>query len=288
LFKRSWTFLCQGIEAFVADDALSRGAAISFYAVTALGPILFITVSIAGAVFGRDAAGGEVMHELARLLGPQNALVLHSAIQYGTAAPNGLLATIIGIVTLVFTASGIFTEMHAALNAIWHAPVRRAIWWRMLRAQAVSIALVAALGILLMASLGLSALSHAMGPELASLVPFSLVLLSAANIVGSYFLIALLFAAIYKFLPDRELEWRDVGVGALGTAFLFEAGKYLIGLYLGSRALTTAYGAAGGLILLLLWVYYSTQVFLLGAEFTKIYANARRGGEEPPLTPAKT
>ena len=178
------------------------------------------------------------------------------------------------------TASGVFGEMQTALNKIWDAEPRATTVSRLIRARAVSLGLVAALGFLLLVSLVISATLTALGDYLNAVLPFGSLILSVLNFVVSLALIAVLFAAIYKVLPDRPIAWHDVIAGAIVTALLFTAGKSLIGWYLGSSAVASSYGAAGGLIILLLWVYYSTQIFLLGAEFTRAYASFRRG-EDP-------
>ena len=210
-------------------------------------------------------------------MGTQTADVLQSALAGASSKSSGILATIIGVVTLLVTASGVFGEMQTALNKIWDVEPRTSTVSRLIWARAVSLGLVAALGFLLLVSLAVSAVLTAFGTYLNSVLPFGSLILSVVNFVVSLALISVLFAAIYKVLPDRPIAWRDVITGAIVTALLFTAGKSLIGWYLGSSAVASSYGAAGGLIILLLWVYYSTQIFLLGAEFTKAYASIRRG-----------
>ena len=272
-----WKLLKSTVLAFVEDEALSRGAAIAFYTVTSIAPILLIVVAVAGLVFGREAAQGAITAQLGGLMGQQTADVLQSAVASAGEKSSGVLATTIGIVTLIATASGVFGEMQSALNAIWKAKPEGTTVSRLIRARAASLGLVAALGFLLIVSLVVSAGLTAFGNYLDSILPFGKVILSASNTVISVALISVLFAAIYKILPDRHLEWRDVIVGAVVTAILFTIGKSLIGWYIGSSAVASTYGAAGGLIVLLLWVYYSAQIFLLGAEFTKAYSDLRTG-----------
>jgi membrane protein len=173
--------------------------------------------------------------------------------------------------------------MQSALNAIWKVTPKGTTVSRLIRARATSLGLVAALGFLLMVSLAMSAALAAFGDQLNAVLPFGKLILSAVNFVVSLMLIGVLFAAIYKILPDRRLEWRDVIVGAAATAFLFTVGKSLIGWYIGSSAVASSYGAAGALIVLLLWVYYSAEIFLLGAEFTKVYANRHGSKQGNPL-----
>ena len=216
-------------------------------------------------------------------MGTQTADVLQSAVAGASSKSSGILATLIGIVTLLATASGVFGEMQTALNKIWHAKPRSSTVSRLIWARAVSLGLVAALGFLLLVSLAVSTLLTAFGTYLNSVLPFGSLILSIVNFVVSLALISVLFAAIYKVLPDRPIAWRDVITGAIVTALLFTAGKSLIGWYLGSSAVASSYGAAGGLIVLLLWVYYSAQIFLFGAEFTKTYANAHGSRRKRPV-----
>ena len=278
-----WKLSKSTVLAFIEDEALSRGAAIAFYTVTSIAPILLIVVAVAGLVFGREAAQGAITEQLGGLMGQQTADVLQSAVASAGEKSAGVMATIIGIVTLIATASGVFGEMQSALNAIWKAKPEGTTVSRLIRARAASLGLVAALGFLLIVSLVVSAGLTAFGNYLDSILPFGKVILSASNTVISVALISVLFAAIYKILPDRHLEWRDVIVGAVVTAILFTIGKSLIGWYIGSSAVASTYGAAGGLIVLLLWVYYSAQIFLLGAEFTKVYANRHGSKQDAPV-----
>jgi membrane protein len=267
------------VRSFIEDDALSRGAAIAFYTVTSLAPVLLIVIAIAGLAFGRDAAQNAIVAQLSGLMGPQAADVLQSAVASASGRSSGIIGTILGMVTLVITASGVFGEMQSTLNAIWKAkPAGLTTVSRVIRARAASLGLVAALGFLLMVSLVVSTALTAFSNHLNSVLPLGALLLPAVHSFVSLFLISVLFAAIYKILPDRRLEWRDVVVGGVVTSVLFNIGKSLIGWYLGSSAVASSYGAAGALIVLLLWVYYSIQIFLLGAEFTKTYAN--RGGRQ--------
>jgi membrane protein len=196
---------------------------------------------------------------------------------------SGTLATIIGVATVIATASGVFSEMQAALNAIWRAKPEGTTVSRLIRARVASLGLVAGLGFLLIASLAVSAAITALGDYLNEILPFGKTIASVLNTVISIALLSVLFAAIYKILPDRRLQWRDVLMGAVVTAVLFTIGKSLIGWYIGSSAVASTYGAAGAMIVLLLWVYYSAQIFLLGAEFTKAYANQQGSRRNRPV-----
>jgi membrane protein len=271
-----WQLLKDTVIAFINDEALSRGAAIAFYTVTSIAPLLLIVIAIAGLVFGEDAAQGAITGQLGSLMGQQTAEVLQSAVANAATKSSSILATVIGLVTVLVTASGVFVEMQSSLNAIWKAELQGTTLSRLIRARAASIGLVAALGFLLMVSLLVSAGLTAFGNYLNSILPFGQLILTALNTVISVGLLSVLFAAIYKVLPDRHLEWADVMVGAVVTAILFTIGKSLIGWYIGSSAVASTYGAAGALMVLLLWVYYSAQIFLLGAEFTKVYAGRVR------------
>jgi membrane protein len=181
----------------------------------------------------------------------------------------------VGATTLLITASGVFGEMQSALNAIWKAQPQGTTVSRLVRARAASLGLVAALGFLLLVSLVISAILSGLSSYISAVLPFGALILQILNFVISFALISVLFAAIYKVLPDAKLSWADVLVGAVVTALLFNVGKFLIGLYLSHSAVASSYGAAGALIIVLLWIYYSAQIFLLGAEFTKIYASRR-------------
>jgi membrane protein len=264
---------------FIKDEALTRGAAIAFYAATSIAPVLLIMVAIAGMAYGRAAAENAISAELGSLMGAQTASVLQTAIANAAGKSSGIIATLIGIATLMATASGVFGEMQSTLNVIWKTKPAGTTTSRLIKARALSLGLVAALGFLLMVSLVVSAGLTAFGQYLNARLPWGTVIMAALNGTVSIALTAVLFAAIYKVLPDRDLQWRDVAIGAIVTAILFTLGKSLIGWYIGSSAVASTYGAAGALIVLLLWVYYSAQIFLLGAEFTKAYA-ARHGSDK--------
>jgi len=268
---KAWLLIKETATGFLADEALTRGAAIAYYTIFSIAPLLIIVIAIAGLAFGRDAAEGAVVGQLSGLMGEQSATVLQSMITSANNWGAGLLATIIGLVTLLLTATGTFAEIQSALNAIWKA-APSANLTAIVRARLLSLGLVVTLGFLMLVSLVVSAALAALGSYLDYLVPGGQILIAVANFVLSLTIISALFAAIYKILPDKPISWRDVGVGAVATALLFVLGKSLIGFYIGSSGVASSYGAAGALLIILLWVYYSPQVFLLGAEFTKAYA----------------
>lgn len=275
MVRALWQLLREAVEAFIEDDALSRGASISFYTVTSLGPVLFIVVGVGGLAFGAEAARGALTCELGGLMGRESAELIQAVLKNAAVEGRGGVASLVGAFILLITASGVFGEMQLALNVIWKAELKGSTVTRLVRARVVSLGLVAALGFLLMVSLVVSALLAGFADYINRALPFGALLLEVVNFIVSFLLIAVLFAAIYKVLPDVRLAWRDVVVGAIVTALLFNLGKSLIALYLSQSAIASSYGAAGAVIILLLWIYYSTQIFLLGAELTKVYARRR-------------
>jgi membrane protein len=283
--QKSWLLLKNTILAFIDDEALSKGAAIAFYTVTSIAPLLLVIVAIAGLVFGQDAAQNGIIGQLSGLMGQQSAELLQTAIASAQNKTSGTIATIVGVVMVLVTASGVFGEMQSALNAIWKAEPTGTPLSRLVRTRAASLGLVASLGFLLIVSLVISAGLSALGDYFNSVLPFGKIILSFLNAALAFLLISILFAAIYKVLPDKHIRWREVIVGAIGTSFLFTAGKSLIGWYIGSSAVASTYGAAGALIVILLWVYYSAQIFLLGAEFTKAYSDQRKTDESSKPVP---
>lgn len=270
--KEYWSLLKEGVEDFFEDNAISRGAAISFYAMTAMGPVLYICAWIAGLFFGNKAAHTHLIYEVRRIIGRDTAAMLQAAIEASGKIHGGFWPTLAGALVLVLTAGGVFVEVQWALNCIWKTPSPQFTFGRMLRTWLQSIALVAALGILLCVSLFVNALIGAFGSYFHLLFGVGSWLVGLLNFCFSAALITFLFAAIYRILPNRELEWRDVFVGAVITMVLILIGEYLIAIYLAMSALSHRYGSAGGAMAILIWLYYSVQVFLLGAELTKVWA----------------
>jgi membrane protein len=270
-----WRVLKQTAQGYIDHGNLSRGAAIAFYTVTSLAPLLLIVIGIAGLAIGQDAARTGVIDQFRDLVGVQGADLIKSIVARSSDPASGTTATVFGVIMVLVTASGIFGEMQSALNTTWEVKPPEEPWWSLIRARATSLGLVAALGFVTMVSLAASAALSALGRELAMRTPVASAALSVLNTVLSLAVFALLCAAIYKMLPDKPMRWRDVTIGAFVTAALFTGGKSLIGWYLGQAAPGSTYGAAGALIVLLLWAYYSAQIFLLGAEFTKAIADAR-------------
>jgi membrane protein len=262
---------------FFSDNALSRGAALAFYTVFSLAPILLIAIAVAGLWFGRAAAQGAVVRELSGVMGTGSAEALQALLRGAFHHKgSGIIATAIGVVTLVVTATGVFSELQNSLNEIWKAEPSAFTTSEIIRVRLLSLGLIGALGFLLIVSLLMSAGLQAVGKRLSEIAPHIQAIIIYANGIGTFVLLSVMFAAIYKVLPDRMISWRDVAVGSIMTALLFTAGKFLIGLYIGGSAIATAYGSAGSILVMLVWVYYSAQIFLLGAEFTKVWAMHRR------------
>jgi len=274
--RRLGTVLSQTVDAWIADRAQSMGAALSYYTVFSLAPLLLIAISVAGLVFGQDAAQGAVVGQLNGLIGLAAAEAIQGLLKNVSKPAEGVVATITGIVVLVIGATSVFAELQDDLNRIWQVPTKQKVstWWAFLRARLLSIGMILAMGFLLLVSLAASAAFDAFAAWSTSAIGAWAVLAHGVNFGVSFVLTTALFAMIYRFMPQATIEWRDVGIGAVVTAALFSIGKTLIGLYIGKSALASGFGAAGSLAVLLAWVYYSAQIFLFGAEFTWAYAHA--------------
>ena len=289
MLREAWALARDTVEGFVADEAMTRGAAIACYAMFSIAPLLVVAVAIAGLAFGEEAVRSAVAEQLRALVGREGAEAVQ-AMERGVGEGSGGqgstgVPALVSIAVLLVTASGVFAELQGALNVIWKAEPKAVTLSYLLRARALSIGLVAATGFLLLVSLLASAALAALWAWVGGMLPAAAALLGAAGFLVSFALTAALFAAIYKVLPDRRLEWRDVAVGALGTTVLFTVGKALIGWYIGGSGMAKSYGAAGALVVVLLWVYYSAQVFLLGAEFTRAWAGLERSKQDAPVGP---
>jgi membrane protein len=265
------TLLKEGLEDFIEDHCLTRGAAIAFYAATALAPVLFIATAIAGVALGSQAASAAVGAQLRMIMNPESAELVQLAIMRARGADLSLLGSLLGITFIVVTASVVFTEMEDALNVIWKAPRKESYIYQILRGRVISLVLVVGLGFLLVFSMILASGIGAVGRYLERYTTLSELTVDLLNFGLSFTLVSLLFAAIYKLLPNKRLYWRDVLVGACGTALLFQGGQALISFYLTNFISANMYGAAAGLIILMLWIYFTAMIFLLGAEFTKVW-----------------
>jgi membrane protein len=259
------------------------GASLAFYTVLSLAPLLVVIVAIAGAVYGEEAARGQIVAQLSDLVGSTGATAIEDVIKQARQPAVGLLATLAGLITLFFGATGVVTELRDALNTIYEIPAPEVSGLKsvilFVRERLFSFTMVLGVGFLLLVSLAINAWLAAMGTWFTGWLPA--LILQVVSTVVSWFIITALFAAIYRTLPDVTIEWRDVALGAAVTSLLFNLGKFAIGLYLGSSTIASTYGAAGSLVILLIWVYYSAQIFFLGAEFTQVFAN--RYGSQPTV-----
>jgi membrane protein len=277
------------------DNALRLGASLAYYTLFAIAPVLLVAIAIAGLAFGPEAVRGEIVGQLDALVGRDGAAAVQSMLEGASRRQSGWLATIIGSITFVFAATGAFLELQTVLNTIWRVkPNPNANFTAFVRDRVRSFGLVLAIGFLLLVSLALSAALAAASAWINRYAPGVPLLWQTLNAVVSLAIITALFAMLYRFLPDVDLEWGDVITGAFVTAVLFTLGKQAIGFYLGQSATASSYGAAGSVIVLLLWVYYSTQILLLGAEFTRLYAETHGSRPQPevfaepdPAAPAK-
>ncbi|MDR6534675.1 YihY/virulence factor BrkB family protein [Variovorax soli] len=274
--KHLYALCRQSVSAWVDDYAPSMGAAISYYTIFSLAPLLVIVIAIAGALFGREAAQGRIVAQISGLVGPEGATAVEAMLRSVSEPDKGLVAGLVSAVVLLIGATTVFAELQSALDRIWHVPEREkpSGIWAVLRARLLSFGLILGLAFLLMVSLVVSAGLAAFGSWFGGLMPGWELLLQGLNVVISLGIVTLLFALIYKLMPTARIAWQDVWIGALVTAVLFELGKLGIGLYLGKSGVNEAFAAAGSLVLLVAWVYYAAQIFLLGAEFTKVYADA--------------
>ncbi len=287
--------LQRAIVAWWNDNVPRLGASLAYYTLFAIAPVLLVAIAIAGLAFGAEAVRGEIVGQLDELVGHEGAKAIQNLLEGASRPQSGWLATIIGSITFVFAATGAFLELQAALNAIWGVkpnPSANPVTFVIDRLR--SFGLVVAIGFLLLVSLAVSAALAALAGWLGRIAPALPVVWTVVNFVVSIGVTTALFALLYFFLPDVQLRWRDVVVGAFVTAVLFTVGKQVIGFYLGQSVTASTYGAAGSIVVLLLWVYYSSQVVLLGAEFTRLYAEHQSGqpraesfAEKDPAAPRR-
>lgn len=271
--KVAYALLKDACSAWAEDHASSLGAALAFYTVFSLAPVLIVAIAVAGLAFGQKAAEGEFSRQLQGLVGETGARAIQAIIQSANRPALGVIASTIGLGTLLAGASGAFIELQDALNKIWKVQRRsESIWLGVIRERFLSFGLVLCLGFLLLVSLVVSAALGAVGNFIAPLLPWPVFLLESVNFLLSLGVIALLLALIFKYLPDTEIAWRDVWIGAAVASLLLTTGKALIGLYLARSTVASAYGAAASLVIILTWVYYSAQILLLGAEVTHVYS----------------
>jgi membrane protein len=269
-----WGVTKSALSGWVEDYAQSMGAALAYYTMFSIAPLLLIVISIAGLVFGDEAARGEIFTHLEGMLGIPGALAVQGLLESVRKPSESLTATVFGVVLLLIGATSVFGELQDALDRIWRAPVKagRSGLWVLLRARLLSFGMILAIGFLLMVSLvataALAALQKWWGPVFGDWAVASII-----EVAVSFLMITVVFAMIYKIVPRVGIAWKDVWIGAATTSLLFTVGKFLIGVYIGRSGIASGFGAAASLVVVLVWVYYSAQIFLLGAEFTRAYAH---------------
>jgi membrane protein len=262
------------------DKASRLSAALAYYTIFSLAPMLLIILAVTSIFWSRDAVQTQVLNQVQGLVGAQGRTFISDLLTSASSPARGILGTIIGVVTLLWGALGVFNELHNALNTIWEVEEEEETksgfiegFKKILFGRLLSFGMILGIGFLLLVSLVISAGLSSMQETIGNAIPLSEILLQILNLIISIGVITVLFALIFKFLPDAEIAWRDVWLGAFVTSLLFSLGKFLIGLYLGNSTVGSSFGAAGSLVLLLLWIYYSAQILLFGAEFTQVYAN---------------
>jgi membrane protein len=271
------SIVAQSVSAWLAHDASSMGAALAFYTLFSVAPILIIALAVAGYLFGPQTAETDLLSQLRELTGDAGAEALRNLLSSAHYSDKKGLAAAIGLITLLVGATSVFGELQRALDVVWGTPEGNShdAWWELVRRRLLSFGMVLGVGFLLLVSLLASAALGALGGWLELRFPVLRIVLPVLDVAMSFGMTVLLFAMIYKYIPRQAVAWRDVWIGAGVTALLFAVGKSLIGIYLGRSSFSGAYGAAGSLIVLLLWIYYSAQIFLLGAEFTRVFAYTR-------------
>ena len=275
----------QAVFDFFGDNAPRHGAAIAYYTLFALAPVLLLVIAIAGFAVGRDVVRSELIAQISGLIGRDGANAVQAILERANKPRDGITATLLGLGGLIFAATGAFLELQAAFNMIWRVRTEANAGFNvpdLVKRRLVSLGVVVSIGFLLLVSLSISAGMQIFTKWLGSVMPALKVLLVAINLILSFVITSALFGLLFRVLPDVRLRWRDVAVGALVTSFLFAVGQRLIGLYLGNSALASPFGAAGTVAIVLVWVYYSTQIVLFGAEFTRVYAE-RFGRRPPPM-----
>jgi membrane protein len=281
--KSIWQFLKTTINEWVEAEPFQLAAALSYYTLFSLAPLLLIAIGVAGFVFGREAAQNQIVETLQGMIGQDSAKTVQEMIQASNEKPKtGMISTVVGFVALLFGAGGVVGQLQTSLNKMWEVtPKPGQGIWGFVRQRFFSFAMVLAIGFLLLVSLVVTAVLSSFTGMLSSLLGDATLVAHAIDILVSFGFVTLLFALIYKYVPDVEIQWKDVWVGAALTSILFTIGKYLIGLYIGTSGVTSTFGAAGSLITILVWVYYSSLVFFLGAEFTRVYATEYGSGVAP-------
>ncbi len=274
--QSTWLLIKRVSNSWLEDYVPSMGAALAYYTMFSLAPLLLIVVSVAGLVFGQDAARGEIEAELRSLMGETGAKAVQDLLASVRKPTEGVAATALGIALLLVGATSVFGELQDSLDRIWHVPTRKRSSGliELLRTRLLSFGMILAIGFLLIVSLVVSAALATVGRWWSPAIGDWYAVAEVTDAVGGFALVAAMFALIYKVMPSVRVQWKDVWIGAVFTAILFMLGKSLIGLYIGSSGVVSGFGAAGSLVVVMVWVYYSAQIFLIGAEFTWVYANA--------------
>src|SRR5437868_3477418 len=269
-----WVSLCEtAVYSWLDHRAPTMGAAIAYYTVFSLAPMLVMVIAVAGLAFGRQAAEGALFGELADLVGPESAAAVQAMLRSAGDTQSGIFATAVGIGTLIIAATAVLGELQSALNVIWKSPASGGLGlWHLVKSRLLGLAVILVIGFLLLVSLVISTALAAFSNYLDWLLPGLAGILDIVHLILSFGLTTVLFAMIFKILPDSPVEWKEVWLGAVIAAVLFTLGKHLISLYIGSSNMASTYGAAGALIIVLVWVYYSAQILLLGAEFAKVHS----------------
>ena len=266
-----WSVLREAASGWSRHAVSTLGAALAYYSLFSIGPLILIAITVAGFVFGDEAVRGQVSHQLSDLLGNEGAKGVEDMLVAAGRPTEGIIATLVSLATLVFAAIGVVVQLKNALNLVWDAkPPEGSGIWNFFRTYAISLAGVVSLGFLLLVSLLLTTMLSAVGTMLAGALPA--LLMQVASLIVSFTMTSLLFAMMFKWLPDITIGWREVLPGGVLTALLFELGKFLVAFYIGKQGLESTYGAATSLVVILIWVYYSAQIVLFGAEFTRAYA----------------
>ena len=282
-----WELIKTAAQSWADDYAPSMGAALSYYTLFSIAPLLLIVISIAGLVFGQDAARGEIFGQLNGFMGSEAAAAIQGLLESVNKPAQGIVATIVGILLVLIGATSVFGELQDAMDRIWRAPARHQTngLWGLLRARLLSFGMILSVGFLLMVSLVMEAMLSAFSRWWSPFFTGWETVAQVINTTASFGITMLAFAMIYKIMPRVKIDWRDVWMGAGVTAFLFTAGKFLIGFYIGRSGVVTGFGAASSIVIVLIWVYYSAQIFLVGAEFTWVYAHifGSRKGQTRPL-----
>jgi membrane protein len=281
-----WQLVRRAIIAWSDDYASSMGAALAYYTLFSLAPLLLLVIAVAGVVFGAEAARGQIVAQLAGLIGKEGAVAVEGLLKSASEPAKSTMASIVSLATLLVGATSIFAELQSDLDRIWRAPevARPAGIWGLLRTRLLSFGLIVSIGFLLLVSLVVSAALAAMGTWWGAWFGGWVIAMQIVNQVVSLVFVTMLFALMYRILPSVRVAWDDVWHGALATGVLFTIGKYAIGMYLGKAGIQSGFGAAGSIVILLVWVFYSSQIFLLGAEFTWLYAHnhGSKAGEAVP------